>query len=323
MAVERIAYPSLTSAEASRLADFYSTALGFDWIGTENHEEPDFSALMGLQPTQAQALALRIGQQTLELLEFAHPGLSYPAERSSNDRYFQHFAIVVADMPRAYAGLSASSGWSPITQAGPQLLPASSGGVRAYKFRDPEGHPLELLQFQSGAEPALWRQPPRRDACLGIDHSAIVVADTKTSLDFYSGVLGLRVSYRSVNRGPEQQRLDALPDVVVEVTGLVAGSEQPPHLELLCYRAPRARVMPSMPLASNDVASARLVLEVDHFAATVDALVRSGARLIGRRGPPHDAIESALVCDPDGHALLLRPSNKEQRHGRGSTATQH
>ena len=323
MAVARIAYPSLTSAKAGRLADFYSHALGFERVRIESHNDQNFSNLMGLKRTAAQALALRLGNQTLELLEFADPGSRYPSERCSNDTFFQHLAIVVADMQSAYSQLAAAGDWSPITQPGPQELPQSSGGVRAFKFRDPEGHPLELLQFQSGAEPGAWRRPPQHNTFLGIDHSAIVVVDTQTSLDFYIGLLGFRVSYRSLNRGPEQQRLDAVSDAVVEVTGLSPASDQPPHLELLCYRSPPARAAQPTPPASNDVASARLVLELDNFATTVDSLVMSGARLISRIGSPRDGGESALVSDPDGHALVLRPSNKEERHGPGGTSTQH
>jgi len=323
VAVERIAYLSLTSAKASRLADFYSQALGFERVGIDSHNDPAFSSLMGLERPQARVLALRIGEQTLELLEFAQPGLSYPHQHSSNDTLFQHLAIVVTDMQSAYSRLAASRGWSPITQPAPQQLPHSSGGVCAFKFRDPEGHPLELLQFPSGEEPSVWRRPHQSNPFLGIDHSAIVVADTETSLDFYCGLLGLRVSYRSLNHGPEQQRLDALSEAVVEVTGLTGCSDKPPHLELLCYRSPPARAAPSPPLASNDVASARLVLELEHFAATVEALVSSGTRFIGRAVSPHDDVESTLVRDPDGHALLLRSANKEERDGRVGTSTQH
>ena len=87
-------------------------------------------------------------------------------------------------MPAAYARLAAQPGWNTISTDGPQVLPASSGGVTAYKFRDPEGHPLELLAFPPDAIPARW-QKVSATGCLGIDHSAISVVDTDQSIKFY------------------------------------------------------------------------------------------------------------------------------------------
>ena len=53
----------------------------------------------------------------------------------SNDLWFQHLAIVVSDIDRAYA-IALRAGASPIS-AGPQLLPAwnpNAGGIRAVLF---------------------------------------------------------------------------------------------------------------------------------------------------------------------------------------------
>jgi hypothetical protein len=133
-------------------------------------------------------------------------------------------------------------GWTAITRPAPRRLPASSGGVTAFKFRDPEGHPLELLAFQPDTVPPRWRETPHRDGpCLGIDHSAIAVSGTAASAAFYQQVLGFSVVGGSLNRGREQEQLDAVPGAVVEVTALDPGSDHPPHLELLCYRSPSPR----------------------------------------------------------------------------------
>lgn len=306
MAVERIACLSFTTADAARLAAFYEAALGFERVGMEERDGASFARLMGLSSARARAQLLRIGTQTLELLEFSSAGLPYPVERSGNDPFFQHIAIVVTDMQAAYARLRASTGWTAITSPAPQLLPPTSGGVSAFKFRDPEGHPLELLQFPPAREPSFWSAKPRDTLFLGVDHSAIVVADTARSIAFYQGLLGMSVAYRSLNRGVEQDRLDGLHDAVVEVTGLAPRINQPPRLELLCYRAPAARNVRSAPFGCADIASTRVVFEVDDFSATLDRLAGAAVTFVGREVGTPESSGAALLRDPDAHALLLR-----------------
>jgi catechol 2,3-dioxygenase-like lactoylglutathione lyase family enzyme len=306
-AANRIAGVSLTSADADALAGFYE-ALGFTRGGVELRGGPAFARLTGLPGAEARVILLRLGRERLELVSFAQPGQPYPRERASNDPWFQHFAIVVASMEAAYARLRDCAGWTPITRSAPQRLPERSGGVAAFKFRDPEGHPLELLEFPRDHLPPVWgaRLDERRQRgpapFLGIDHSAIVVASSSRSIEFYAR-LGFARAGGSFNQGTEQAALDDLSRPEVEVTAL-APPAPPPHLELLCYRAPPAReaartaseppaperpsrlVSPPAPLASNDIAATRLLLEVD------------GA-------PEADITAGTVIHDPDGHALVL------------------
>jgi catechol 2,3-dioxygenase-like lactoylglutathione lyase family enzyme len=280
--IYRIARFSLTTGAADRLADFYERALGFRQIGLERRVGATFESLMGVAG-EARGLVLELGEQEVELLEFATRGRPYPEHAASSDLTFQHLAIVVADMRAAYEGLLAVAGWSPITEGGPQRLPDGSGGVTAFKFRDPDGHPLELLAFPEGKSPPPWRDKSGPGPCLGIDHSAISVADAARSTEFYEA-LGFIVSARSHNHGPKQARLDGLPAPDVEVTAL-SPTQATPHVELLCYRS-SARAA-SVRLRNNDIAASRLVLEA------------AGAPRAGpgaaRRG----------VFDPDGHHLLI------------------
>ena len=156
----------------SRLALFYQRAFGFSHFVTETRSGPDFEQLMGVTGG-ARSLILSLGQQFLELLQFDRPGRPYPTAASSSDLIFQHFAIVVTDIGEAWQRLLTVGGWTAISTDGPQRLPQSSGGVAAFKFRDPDGHPLELLAFSSGNVPGSWSNHGNGDLCLGIDHSAI------------------------------------------------------------------------------------------------------------------------------------------------------
>jgi len=281
MAVIRIGRISFTTADADRLGAFYQQAFGFEAMETEHHGGTSFARLTGVEGAQGSALPLRLGKQTIELLAFTQAGAPYPADIGCDDPRFQHIAIVVADMETAYSRLCACAGWSAITAPVPQRLPASSGGVTAFKFRDPEGHPLELIAFPPDNVPPRWQQASHRDGpFLGIDHSAIVVSSTAQSVAFYQQVLGLSVAGGSLYRGLEQEQLDAVPGAVVEVTALDPGSDKPPHLELLCYRSPGPLRGAPAALPSNDIAATRLTLEVDDVPALEHRLAAARVRVI-------------------------------------------
>jgi catechol 2,3-dioxygenase-like lactoylglutathione lyase family enzyme len=293
VAAWRIARISLTTAAPEATARFYREALGFEEIGTERRAGDAFGRLMGLHGARARVVLLRLGRQEVELVAFDPPGRPYPAGSTSKDRWFQHMAIVVSDIHVAHARLSAHPGWTPISLAGPQRLPKSSGGVTAFKFRDPEGHPLELLEFPPERMPPIWQGLSGPEPCRGIDHSAIVVADTAASVSFYER-LGFVVAARSLNQGAEQEGLDAVSGARVEVTALQQAAEVVPHLELLSYVSPPAvRSAPSA-LRSNDVAATRLVLDP----------VRGGEP-DRASGVPGGGTGVAMLHDPDGHGLVL------------------
>ena len=60
---------------------------------------------------------MRLGREEIALVRFAVPGRQpYPTGSRSDDLWFQHLAIVVADMDAAYAHLSAHPGWQPISE---------------------------------------------------------------------------------------------------------------------------------------------------------------------------------------------------------------
>ena len=324
MVLNRIGRVSLTTADADRLGRFYRQAFGFEAMETEHYGGTSFAQLTGVEGSQACAFPLRLGEETIELVAFARPGAPYPADIGCNDPRFQHIAIVVADMEAAYSRLCACEGWTAITRPAPQRLPASAGGVTAFKFRDPEGHPLELLAFPPDNVPLRWREAPHRDGpCLGIDHSAIVVSGTAPSIAFYGQVLGFSLAGGSLNRGREQEQLDAVPGAVVEVTALDPGAGNPPHLELLCYRSPSPRRGAPAALRSNDIAATRFTLEVDDVPALERRLAAARVPFISTgTAALRDNRPALLIRDPDGHALLLLgryPSNAEAPKGATTT----
>ncbi|HEV2620574.1 MAG TPA: VOC family protein [Frateuria sp.] len=294
--VLRLRRVSRNVGDLARMVAFYREALAFSVVEQVCMDAPGWGELMGVPGACARVARLRLGAQELELVAFDPPGAAYPAQAGASDLCFQHLAIVVADMPAAYARLGRHP-FAPISLGGPQTLPANTGGVSAFKFRDPEGHPLELIHFPAGVGAPCWQAP---GLFLGVDHSAIAVADAETSVDFY-GRMGWRPTTRTHNRGPEQDRLDGLHGADVDVVGLEAAQGGPPHLELLGYRMPPGnRSHPHA--AGNDRVVDRLVLEVDDLQALL-------ARLPGGAGKPVvdlDGQAMAMLKDPSGHRLLLQ-----------------
>ncbi len=219
-------------------------------------------------------MPLQLGRQRLDLDCFDVPGRLYPAEATAADLCFQHLAVVTDDAEIAWRRAQAL-GVTPISTSGPVLLPPSTGVAAAVKFRDPDGHPLELLQI-APASGRSWTGTH----LLGINHSAISVADVSVSRRFYE-TLGLSVRAPTLNQGPTQMVLDGLPQVEVDVVPMLP-QQDTPHLELLGYRMPTGRVAGR--LEPNDVAATRTV-----WAGDRDELIR----------------------DPDGHLHLLRRERQQ------------
>ena len=285
----RILRLDFTVADLAPTRRFYE-ALGFEGLGRAALDEAEV-ALLGLAGSRAERLGMRLGRQEVGFVRFNPPGRAYPAGSTSADLWFQHIAIAVSDMAEAHRRAMAA-GAEAITRDGPQRLPANTGGVTAFKFRDPDGHPLELLFFPAGTGAALWHAPGVGSPFLGIDHTAIAVGHTAEVRAFYEG-LGLAAGERSHNRGPEQERLDDIAADRVEVVPMML-PQPPPHVELLGYEVGRRRPMPPDTRA-DDIWATRIWIEVESLdGAAVDrtTVFRDGTRAL-------------RVRDPDGHAVVL------------------
>jgi catechol 2,3-dioxygenase-like lactoylglutathione lyase family enzyme len=217
-------------------------------------------------------------------------------------------AIIVSDMDRAYQRLRRFKVQHASTA--PQLLPATippAAGIRAFYFKDPDGHPLEVLQFPPDKGDPRWHRPSGR-LFLGIDHTAIVVRNTKASMAFYRDVLGFRVAGESINFGTEQEHLNNVRGARLLITGLRVS--RGPGIEFLEYLTPTdGRAYPPDARPNDLVHWQTTVLVPD--AAAAAAIVRRGKfRLLSPElvELPDTALgftEGILVRDPDGHVVQL------------------
>jgi hypothetical protein len=92
-------------------------------------------------------------------------------------------------------------------------------------------HPtLEILQFPPDKGDPKWHIATNK-LFLGIDHKAIVVAQTEMSLKFYRDLLGMRIIGMSENYGTDQEHLNNVFGARLRITSLRAA--RTPGVELL------------------------------------------------------------------------------------------
>jgi catechol 2,3-dioxygenase-like lactoylglutathione lyase family enzyme len=299
----------MTVSDLDRSVEFYSTVLQFQKVSDIEVDGDSYEHLTGVFGVRARIARMRLGAESIELTEFLAPrGKPTPVDARSNDRWFQHVAIIVSDMDRAYQWLREHKVQH--ASPGPQLLPAwnrNAGGIRAFYFRDPDGHPLEVLWFPQDKGNAKWHVPTDR-LFLGIDHTAIVISNTEASLKFYRDRLGLEVAGESENYGPEQERLNNVFGARLHITALRAASG--PGIEFLEYLAPQdGRPCPPEEKANDLIhwQTRFLGMSVDEAAQTLrnsrSAFVSTGAVELpdGKAG----FRKAVTVRDPDGHAVQI------------------
>jgi catechol 2,3-dioxygenase-like lactoylglutathione lyase family enzyme len=306
--VRDVASVGVTVGDLDRSVQFFTRVLEFEKVAEREASGPEFERLEGVPGARARIAKLRLGGETIELTQYLAPaGRAVPEGSRSNDRWFQHVAIIVSDMDAAYRRLREHR----VTHAssGPQTLPdwnKAAGGIQAFYFKDPDGHALEILKFPPGKGDPRWQ---RRDGTLflGIDHTAIVVADTDRSLAFYSDALGMRVAGESENYGPEQEHLNAVFGARLRITALRAAAG--PGIELLEYLAPSDGRPAPDDLRSTDLVHWQTRLGAADLDAAAASARRAGGRLVSPGVVPQAGgsgfAAGVLLRDPDGHALLL------------------
>jgi catechol 2,3-dioxygenase-like lactoylglutathione lyase family enzyme len=307
--IQAVAMVGFTVSDMDSSLEFYTKVLDFEKVSDDEVLGPAYEELYGVFGVRLRVVRLRLGEEYLQLTEYLAPkGRPLPLDSRSNDRWFQHVAIIVSDMDHAYARLRRFKVQHASTA--PQLLPKTipaAAGIRAFYFKDPDGHPLEVLQFPAGTGDSRWRRQTDR-LFLGIDHTAIVVRNTGASLAFYRDVLGFRLAGESMNFGTEQEHLNNVRSARLRITALRAS--RGPGIEFLEYQSPTdGRAYPADALPNDVVHWQTTVLVPD--AAHAATVVRRGEFRLLSAGPvklPDATLgfsEGILVRDPDGHAVQL------------------
>ncbi len=300
---------AITVSDLDRAVEFYTKVLPFEIEAIEERSGEAIEHLVGVFGARMRVAKLRLGKEVVELDDYiAAEGRPFPPESKGNDLWFQHIAIVVSDMQKAYAILEAHHVVHASTA--PQRLPdwnQNAAGIEAYYFRDPDSHWLELIHFPSGKGDPRWQK--ETDAVfLGIDHTAIVVDDTEKALAFWRDQLGLRVLGGSENYGVEQEHLNGVFNAHLKITTLHARAGI--GVELLDYLSPADGLRTPLDVRASDLQHWWTMLETESPEAIVEVTRANSPRWVspgvvtleaGGSKSPRSAI---ALRDPDGHGVL-------------------
>ena len=297
----------LTVADMDRALAFYTGVLPFTKVSDRELSGRPYELLTGLFGARSRVVTLRLGTEEIELTEFLAPkGRPIPQDIRANDRLFQHIAIVVGDIAKAYDRLKAHGVEHASTS--PQRLPdwnKNAGGISAFYFRDPDRHFLEIISFPPGKGQPRWQEGPGT-LFKGVDHTAIVVDDTNASLRFYHDTLGMQVAGESENYDVEQEHLNNVFGARLRITALRASAG--PGIELLEYLAPRDGRPAPVDLRANDIGHWQTTLVTERLDPLLPlardhrlTLVSPGSVETAPLGLGFNT--GALARDPDGHGM--------------------
>jgi catechol 2,3-dioxygenase-like lactoylglutathione lyase family enzyme len=306
IAVESV---GITVSDMDRAVDFYSNVLSFKKISDVEVLGTEYEQLQGLFGVRLRVVKLQLGSELIELTEYLTPkGRPIPIDSRSNDRWFQHIAIAVSDMDKAYQHLRKYKVQHASTA--PQRIPDTNkvaAGIRAFYFKDPDGNNLEIIYFPAGKGDPKW-QKPTNQTFLGIDHTAIVVSNTTGSLKFYRELLGLKLAGESMNYGSEQEHLNSVQGARLHISGLRVPAG--PGIEFLEYLQPQdGRSLPA-DAKPNDLLHWQTTLVVKDVTAIANRLRLNQTTFVspGVVAIPGETLgfkQGLLVRDPDGHTLRL------------------
>jgi catechol 2,3-dioxygenase-like lactoylglutathione lyase family enzyme len=298
----------MTVSDMDRAVAFYSE-LTFQKVSDIEVYGEQYEHLEGVFGARMRIVRMQLGNEFLDLTQYlAPPGRPIPVDSRSNDLWFQHVAIVVRDMDRAFEKLRSLK--VQFVSTGPQTLPPSikaAAGIKAFYFRDPDQHNLEIIYFPPGKGDPRWQDKTEK-LFLGIDHTAIGVSNTEASLHFYRDLLGFRRTGESENFGTEQEHLNQVFGAHLQITGMRGASG--PGIEFLEYLTPRDGRPRPADIHANDIVHWQTMIAANDIDSLAKRLRDAHVRFISPEvvAIPKDQIgfsKGALVSDPDGHSVLL------------------
>lgn len=298
----------ITVKEMDRSLKFYTSVLGFQVVSDREYSGEEYERLQGLFGISMRVARLQLGDEFIELTDYLTAGgRSIPEDARSNDLQFQHIAIVVSDMNKAFQQLK-KNGVEYVSTA-PQTLPASipaAAGISAFYFHDPDGHNLELISFPRGKGQEKW-QRPGDNLFLGIDHTAIGVSNSQTSHLFYANLLGFDRKGDSWNKGTEQEHLNNVEGASLHITGY--RTTEGPGVEFLEYIVPGPGKKIPADTRTDDLWYWQTKCITSNAASLFSLLKEKGYSFVSKGlitfRTVDKTIRAFIVKDPDGHALFI------------------
>ena len=305
--ISEVASVTITVRDLDQMVEFFTEAFDARKTGEVRRSGEAFSKLTQVPGASAREATMKIGKQPIVLREFLSPeGRDYPADTKSNDLWFQHIAIIVSDMDKAYEHVRKFN----IKKVSPEpvRLPdwnKDVAGIKAFYFKGPEGHNFELLSFPSDKGDPKWHKKTDK-IFLGIDHTAIGVSNTAKSEQFYEDALALEHKSEAKSWGKEHSRLSGLPNTRLEINSVKGKTGKGIGIEFLEYITPKGgRKRPSY-WKTNDLATWSSTLVTSDIDRAYAALRAANARFITPEPVTlRDSSEAFIVRDPDGHSVMV------------------
>ncbi|OQP57236.1 glyoxalase [Niastella vici] len=307
--VKQVDAIGFTVKDMNRSVKFYSEVLGFKKISDKLVSGAAYENLQGLFGLQMRIVRLKLGDECIELTDYLTAGgRSIPEDQHSNDLFFQHIAIVVSNMEKAFQQLQKHN--IEFVSTAPQTLPVTNlaaAGIKAFYFHDPDNHNLELIYFPKGKGQPKWQQQNGK-LFLGIDHTAIGVSNTADSHRFYHDILGIDKKGESWNKGTEQEHLNNVAGASLHITGYRAAKG--PGIEFLEYLAPGPGRPYPADSRTDDCWHWQTTLIVKNIAQLYKQLQSENykilsSQLVQLHTPDGKIANAFIVRDQDGHAMLL------------------
>jgi len=315
--IKKVDAIGITVSEMNRSVKFFTEVLGFRKVSDGEVFGSTYEQLQGIFGLRMHIVRMQLGDEFIDLTDYlTSGGRSIPEDARSNDLVFQHIAIVVSDMDKAYAHLRKYMVMHVST--GPQTIPGSNvaaAGVKAFYFHDPDMHNLELIYFPKGKGQLKWQQTSGK-LFLGIDHTAIGISNTDSSLKFYHDLLGIERKGDSWNTGIEQAHLNFVEGASLHITGLRA--HVGPGIEFLQYLEPGPGKPYPVDSRTDDIWHWQTMLITNDAATLYDRLSAAGYKLVSKglitlEGKYGFGLKAFIIRDPDGHALLIKEDDKYDR----------
>jgi glyoxylase I family protein len=146
MPVTNFSHVCIAVTDIERSLAWYREHLGFDVLFDVELGGPSMAAVTGEQGAAGRMVGGLVGGAVVELLQFAHqPRTGYT-----------NVSFRVDDLEHAHA-TAVGAGADPGD-------PVDIGGVRMFFVEDPDGTPLEIIEYPGGARTSeeLWRGPTTR-----------------------------------------------------------------------------------------------------------------------------------------------------------------
>src|SRR4051812_4409566 len=130
-------------SDAERSLGFYRDLLGMHVFFDVSLDGPSMEAVTGEADAAGRMVGGLLGGTVVELLEFSHRALASGGAGGHARLGYTNLSLSVRDLDEAHRRFAAAG-------VAPEQEPVEIGGVRMFFVRDPDGTPVELVQYPNG-----------------------------------------------------------------------------------------------------------------------------------------------------------------------------